>query len=652
MKKLLALLLCVCMVLAFAGCSKTEAPAASASDNTASTDTAKADDSASDDAAAEAPAASESMVYTDLYVSEVTTLNYLIASQAWDQESAANTVDSLVENDQYGNIIPGLAESWENSDDGLTWTFHLRKGVKWYDYQGNEIAELTANDFVAAAKYVMTSENESLTFDQIACVKNARAYYNKEVTDFAEVGVSAPDDYTLVYTLEQATPYFLSGLTYTCWFPAYGPQLEELGTSFGTDIDKIYFCGAYILSEFEPQGHHKYVKNENNWDADRIYITEINRIYNAEAETLAPQMVLRGEADACSITTDIVDDWKANYADYLSKERSDVMWSYFYTFNFNPTYDESYAPADWSIAVNNSNFRHSIMSAFNRAYSITAYEPDDPESIMQQTITPATFCNDGTTDFAAQSVFADNAKLFYNEATALEYKAKAVEELTAAGVTFPIQVIIGYKSGDTDWENECILVKQQLEGVLGTDYINCVLWAGPSENFLAETRKAGKYSIMRCNWGADYIDPQTWTDPFDGKDNINEETGKCIGNTYNRMDSYLWDEDKAATAPETAAALKEYYDKVAAAKAEVTNMPARYAAFAAAEDVLLENAFVIPYYTSPSSYRATKINIFDGQYCPSGVSNYRFKWLKVADHYITMDEFEANQAAWMEGFAK
>lgn len=78
------------------------------------------------------------------------------------------------------------------------------------------------------------------------------------------------------------------------------------------------------------------------------------------------------------------------------------MWSYFYCFNFNPTYDASYKPEDWLKAVNNENFRHSIMSAFDRAYAIRAFEPDDPESILQNTITPETFCSDGTTDFSRE----------------------------------------------------------------------------------------------------------------------------------------------------------------------------------------------------------------------------------------------------------
>ena len=291
MKKILALVLCLAMALSLAACTSTpssETAAPSTTDGGQSTDQTETQEPAD---------SGEPVVYRDLYTSEVTTLNYMIASQSWDQTAAANVIDSLVENDPYGNIIPGLAETWENSEDGLTWTFHLRKGVKWYDYQGNEIAEVTANDFVDALEYVMTAENESLTYSQVACIKNAEAFYNKEITDFSQVGVKAIDDYTLEYTLEQATPYFLSGLTYTPWFPAYGPLLDELGKDFGTSNDKLYYCGAYILTEFEPQGHHRYVKNENNWDADKVYIDELYRTYNAEAGTLAPQMVLRGELD-------------------------------------------------------------------------------------------------------------------------------------------------------------------------------------------------------------------------------------------------------------------------------------------------------------------------------------------------------------------
>ena len=182
--------------------------------------------------------AEEERVYTSLYSSEVSTLNYLTSSTTWDYTPGANVVDTLIEYNNIGEIIPGLAETWEVSEDQLTWTFHLRQGQKWYDYTGAEVGEVTANDFVAAAKYVLTPEYDSgleYMFEE-ANILNAAAYYAGEVTDFAEVGVKAVDDYTLQYIVDKPTPYLLSCMTYGSFMPAYGPQLEELGAEFAPSM--------------------------------------------------------------------------------------------------------------------------------------------------------------------------------------------------------------------------------------------------------------------------------------------------------------------------------------------------------------------------------------------------------------------------------
>ena len=516
--------------------------------------------------------AEEESVYTSLYSSEVSTLNYLTSSTTWDYTPGANVVDTLIEYNNIGEIIPGLAETWEVSEDQLTWTFHLRQGQKWYDYTGAEVGEVTANDFVAAAKYVLTPEYDSsleYMFEE-ANILNAAAYYAGEITDFAEVGVKAVDDYTLQYIVDKPTPYLLSCLTYGSFMPAYGPQLEELGAEFATACEKMYYCGAFILSEFEPQVKHVFVKNPNNWDAEHVYIDRIEQIYNTEAATLAPTMALRGEVDYADLSNDIIDDWKANHADIVSRGRAVPDFSYFFCFNFDPQYDAEYGPDNWRIAVNNSNFRHSIMSAFDRTYSMRALEPDDPESILQNTITPATFCAADGVDYS---------------------------ELTAAGCTFPVTILLTYKSGDTDWENESILFKQQLEGVLGTDYINVELYAGPSESFLSATRRAGVYSMMRCNWGADYADPLTWASPF--AESIDNETGLHEGNSYNKMDVSL-DGDSY---PETKDILTTYYATVEEAKAITDDIAARYTKFAEAEAMLINNAMVIPYNIEAASYQ-------------------------------------------------
>lgn len=661
-KRIIAVLVCVFMLAAFAfGCTpqtpaNTDQPAGSTEGGTD---------------AVEAGVVQE---YTALYGSEVSSLNYLIEGATWEQQVGANVIDTLVEYDSFANLIPGLAETWECSDDGLTWTFHLRSGVMWYDYQGNEIAEVTANDFVSAAKYVCDPKNESGTDYMILdIIAGASDYYDAvseyydtlgegvvgvaddSGADFGTVGIVAVDDYTLTYTTVDPYPFFPTCLTYVCYMPAYGPQLDELGSDFGTSNDRMYYCGSYILTQFEPQVTHVYEKNQNNWDAEHVYIEKITRLYNTESATLAPTMVLRGEISYADISNDIVDEWKANYADYLSKGRAIPDYSYFYCFNFRAgagdperikTWEDSgWEPANWDKAIANTNFRHAIMSAFNRDYSMTAMEPDAEQRaiITQRTITPKTFTSVDGVDYTELPQFDNVDQYFYDEAKAAEYKAAAIEELTAAGVTFPVKVVLGYRSDMSDWENECVLIKQQLEGVLGTDFIECVLYAGPAEAFLREVRRNGMYGFMRCNWGADYEDPSTWSiGPFAIDDSVTD--GIVKANSYNDMDYVLY----AGNENEMTPILQAYYAKLDEAAAIADTAP-RYAAFAEAEAMLMENAIMIPYYVDPAAFCATTLNIFEGQYAPCGVSNLRFKYQKVYDHYITMDEYQASYEAWLEG---
>ncbi|MCE5235249.1 MAG: peptide ABC transporter substrate-binding protein [Clostridiaceae bacterium] len=630
-KRIFALSLCFLMVAATLGACTPAAP-----QETGAVDQTPAPGAP----VSEAPAVIDydAAVYRTLYASEVSTLNYLVASSTWDQQVGANVIDTLVEYDQYAELKPGLAESWEASADGTVWTFHLRQGVKWYDYQGNEIAEVTAQDFVDAAKYVLTAEYESGTSYMISgFIVNAAAYEEGEITDFTQVGVKAVDKYTLEYTTTGNYPFFPTCLTYVCYMPAYGPQLEELGADFGTAADKMYYCGSFILSEFEPQVKHVYLKNYNNWDADNIHITKIERSYNAEESTLGPAMVLRGEINYAELSNDIVDEWLASYPEYLSKERAIPDYSYFFCFNYKPEYDAAWGPENWKIAVTNENFRKSIMYAFNREYAIAATDSQSVSEVIQNTITPRTFTNVNGTDFTALPEFSGIADNFYNEAEAIKYRDLARAELTAAGATFPIQMVITYRTDMADWESESTLIKQQIEGVLGADYVTCVLNGAPADSFLSKTRRAGVYSFMRCNWGADYEDPSTYAEPFAPAFN---DDGTHKGNSYNKMDVNL-DENNALTP-----ILTEYYAKIEEAKA-LTDTAARYAAFAEAEALLVEHAILVPYMIMPAYYISTTLDLFEGQYAPCGVSNLRYKGQTIKDHFVTMEEYEASYAAWL-----
>ncbi|NLB91165.1 MAG: peptide ABC transporter substrate-binding protein, partial [Clostridiales bacterium] len=348
------------------------------------------------------------------------------------------------------------------------------------------------------------------------------------------------------------------------------------------------------------------------------------------------------------INNDIIDDWKVSYPEYLSKSRLVGDYSYFYTFNFDPTYDEALEPENWRKAVNNTNFRLSLTSAFDRLYALYATEPDDPQSIMQTSITPRGFVQVEGEDFADMPAFEGVEEVLYDKTDeqgskdkALAYKDKAIEELSVQGVSFPVKVVLSYRIDMKNWERECILVKQQLEGLLGTDYIQVELNGAAQQDFLANVRKGGKYSMMRVNWGADYLDPETFTDPFEAKMNADVYTG----NSYNKMDVSLNGEGY----PETKEIVQSYYDMVEKGKEETLDVKARYELFAQAEAILIEKGIVIPFYITPPEYQASKLNPFEGQFAPFGISTLRMKGKHVQDHFVTPEEYEQYKADWEAG---
>lgn len=590
---------------------------------------------------------SEQTEYNVLYSSEVSTLNYLVTSTIADMVIPANTVDNLIETDSDGNLVAGLATEW--SQEGLVWTFKIREGVKWVDNTGTEVAEVTAQDFVDALKYQLTPEYEAANAQNLfGVIANAEEYYNglaklegedgsiASEIDFSEVGVKAIDDYTLEYTLATEIPYFLSSLVYVVYMPAYGPLLEELGANFATSADTMYYCGAYYLSEFTPQERNTLTKNELYWDAENVFITKINRIYNAEAATLAPEMVKRGEIDYASIGADILDDWLSSpeTASLVSKERPSTDYSYFYTFNFHPTFDPVYEPENWKLAVNNENFRLAMMAALNRTNPVSINEPNTPNEFIMNTITPTTFTvNASGVDYTELDAFADLvSKDSFDTEAAVAYKNSAMEQLKEEGATFPIKVLMKYNPSTTNWDKECAVVEQQMETVLGTDFIDIIVEAGPSDSFLTQVRRSGDYAFMKCGWGADYADPETWTDPF-----YQEEGSE--GYKYAFLRTAI--DEKTASAD----TVQTYFDLVDAAKAITAEVDkdARYDAFAEAESYLIEHALAIPYGISISSYVANKLNVFEGQYASCGIiPNQRYKGMHIQENFVSLEEYEAN----------
>ncbi len=594
--------------------------------------------------------AEKTTAYRTLYSAEVGSLNYLTTATTAEFALAANVIDTLVEYDKYGQVQPSLAESWTYDAENLTYTFKLRENATWVTADGTYYADVTAEDFVTAAKYILDAKNASSTANIFySVIAGAEAYYlgtstpeeGQEpypVMDFETVGVKALDKYTLQYTLVEPVPYFESMLTYVCFMPVNAQFLAEKGDQFGlpTGNDTLLYCGAYVLETFEPQEKRVYAKNESNWDAEHVYIERIEQTYNKEANTISPEMFARGEVDDASITSTIAAEWLSDpeTADLIRPVRQSGFYTYFWAFNFDPQFDEAYEPDNWKIAVNNENFRKSIYYGLNRVNSKLVMEPDNPESILFNTITPPEFVSINGVDYTEMGALAEITALgtaTFDEKLALEYKEAAIEELTAAGATFPIKILMPYNTSSSSWAEECVVVEQQLEELLGGDYIDIIVEARPSSNFLSDTRRSGNYAFMKCNWGPDYADPNTYTDPFyDG--------------TYN------WPELATEYLDENG--VSEYYKLVDAARAITDDIQARYNAYAEAEAFLIEHALVIPYGYDNGGYTASRLNPFDSQFAPFGISNDRYKGQTLLDAPMSTDQYFDAYDQWLEERAK
>ncbi|MBQ8081261.1 MAG: peptide ABC transporter substrate-binding protein [Clostridia bacterium] len=587
--------------------------------------------------------AADEVVYRTLYSGEVTTLNYLVTSSTNEFGLAANLIDTLVEYDNYGQIQPSLAESWEVSADGLTYTFHLRDGATWVKADGSYYADVTANDFVAAAKYILNAQNASSTADILyGVIAGAEDYYNgtatpeegKEpapATEWDTVGVKALDDKTLEYTLISPTPYFLSTTTYVCFMPVNEAFLTEIGDGFGlaTGNDTILYNGAYVLAEFRPQEKTVLAKNQSYWDADKVYIDKIDSTYNKEAGNVAPQYFLDGNIDGFGIDNALAADWLNDLekADYVRPVRQYGQYSAWYSFDFNPAFEEEYEPENWKLAVANENFRKSIFYGLDRVKAMLNVDPVNAEELIYNTITPSNFKIFEGADYVTLGDLKEISALgtdTFNEALALEYKEKAVAELTEAGATFPIKMKMMFNVSLSWWADECQTVEQQLEGLLGGDYIDIIIESGASSGFLAN-RRQGNYAFMKVNWGADYADPETYTDPFDPGNNSYRFTDEAV------------DID-----------LSEYKALLEAAKAITEDSEERYLAFAKAEAYLIEHAYAIPMGPWSGGYTVSKLDTFTSQYAPFGISQERYKGQKMLDHPMSTDEYYDAYDAWLE----
>ena len=357
--------------------------------------------------------------YTIGYSSDPQTWDVLATSRAADSEAIVNTYDGLVEYDSENVMQPALAESWEVSEDGLTYTFKIREGQKWVDAQGREVADVKADDFVAGLQHMMDAMG-GLEYLVQGLIVNADEYINGEVTDFAEVGVKAVDDTTLVYTLTKPTSYFMTMLGYGVFAPMSRSYYESKGGKFGADFNAedasytygktpndIAYCGPFLVTNATEKNTIVFSANKNYWNADGITLKNITWLYNDGEDALkayndTKSGVLSGAGLNASAVEAAKTDGIFDTLAYVSATDATAFMAFvnvnraaFANFNDENIAVSTQTEADatrTAAAMKNANFRRAIAFATDRAtYNAQTVGEELKLTSMINSYTPGTF---------------------------------------------------------------------------------------------------------------------------------------------------------------------------------------------------------------------------------------------------------------------
>ena len=361
--------------------------------------------------------------YTLGYTSDPVTWDALNTSNAADSEAIVNTFDGLMEYDVKNNQVNALAESFTVSDDGLTYTFKLREGVMWVDYQGTVIEEVTADSFVAGFQHMLDACG-GLEYLVQGIVKNASEYIDGEVTDFAEVGVKAVDKYTVAYTLEAPTSYFMTMLGYNVFAPMSRTFFQSKGGVFGVeafaeasaDAEKytygasykdIAYCGPYLVTSAVAENSIVFSLNEKYWNKDNVNIKTITwKFLNGKNKTESYDLMKDGTFAGSGLNGDAAakakeDGWFEKYAYVSSTDASSYpVFMNLYRAQYGNFNDETVAPTTLTdaekiranLAMQNQNFRLALVTALDRgSYNATTVGDELKLASLVNSYTPGNF---------------------------------------------------------------------------------------------------------------------------------------------------------------------------------------------------------------------------------------------------------------------
>ena len=605
--------------------------------------------------------------FSYVYETDPDSLNYLTTGKAAVANITSNVVDGLMENDRYGNFVPSMAADWSVSQDGLTYTYTIRKDAKWYTSEGEEYAPVKAQDFVTGLKYAADNKSEALYLVQES-IKGLDAYVKGEVKDFSEVGIKAIDDQTVQYTLNKPESFWNSKTTMGILAPVNEEFLTSKGSDFAkaTDPSSILYNGPFLLKSLVAKSSVEFEKNPNYWDKDNVHIDKVKLSFWDGQDTgkLADTFKDGGFSMARLFPTsagypELEKEFKDNIV-YTPQDSATFLvgtnidrQSYKYT---SKTTDEE--KTSTKKALLNKDFRQAIAFGFDRkAYASQVNGESGASKLLRNLFVPPAFVQADGKNFGElvkeklvtygdewKDVNLDDAQDgLYNPEKAKAELAKAKEALQADGVKFPIHLDMPVDQTNTTKVQRVQSLKQSLEATLGTDNVVIDIQQLQKDEVLnvtyfAETAAGEDWDLSdNVGWSPDYIDPSTYLDII--KPSVGENTK-----------TYLGFDSGTNNAAAKQVGLEDYEKMVVEADNEDTDVSKRYDKYAAAQAWLTDSALIIPTTSQTGRPMLSKMVPYTLPFAYSGNKGTSeallYKYLELQDKPVTADEYQKAQDKW------
>ena len=605
--------------------------------------------------------------YGYVYSADPETLDYLISGKQSTKVATSNGIDGLFTNDKYGNLTPAVAEDWSVSKDGLTYTYKIRKGVKWMTSDGEEYAEVTAKDFVNGLKHAADKKSEALYLAETS-VKGLSDYLTGNSKDFSTVGIKAVDDYTLEYTLNQPEPYWNSKMAYSIFWPLNEEFEKSKGSDFAkaTDPTSLLYNGPFLLKGLTAKSSIEFAKNEQYWDKENVHLDTVTLAYfdGSDQESLERNFTSGAYSYARLYPTSsnfskVEESYKDNI--YYTPSGAGIgglgvnidRQNYKYT---SKTTDEE--KASTKKALLNKDFRQALNFAFDRtAYSAQVNGKEGAPLAVRNLFVKPDFVSAGEKtfgDLVTEKVvtygdewkdinFADGQDGLFNADKAKAEFAKAKTALEAEGVKFPIHLDIPVDQTSKNYIARIQSFKQSVETVLGEDNVVIDIQQISKDElnnitYYAANAAAEDWDLSGgVGWNPDYEDPSTYLDIL--KTTNAEQTKTYMG--YEGADN-------AAAAQ---VGLKEYDKLVDEAAKETSDLNVRYEKYAAAQAWLTDSSLFLPAMSSSGAAPIiSRVVPFSASYSQSGDkgSDVYFKYIQLQDKVVTKADYEQAREKWLK----